>query len=249
VGERGREVRPFIENALGQEGMRKSIVVVSTSDEPPLNRIRAADIAVAIADSFREQGKNVLLLLDSLTRYASAQKELGLMLGEPPASRGFPASVFQKVAILLEQMGNSGKGSITGIVTVLVDGDDMNEPVADTARSILDGHIVLRRELAEQNHYPAIDILASVSRVFREICTSDHVNAAATIRKTMALYREVLIRIGAYKKGNVAATDRAIDSMEHVNAFLQQSGSGADFQVTTNQLRQLAAFCNGSEGG
>ena len=251
VGERGREVRPFIEHALGEAGMRKSVLVVSTSDESPLSRIRAADSAVAIADSFREKGSNVLLLLDSLTRYATAQKELSLMLGEPPASRGFPASVFQRIAILLEQLGNSGQGSITGIVTVLVDGDDMNEPVSDSAHSILDGHIVLKRELAEQNHYPAIDIPGSVSRLFREICSEEHVKNAAVIRKTISLYREVedLIRIGAYKTGNVPATDRAIESMTLINDFLRQQGAGSDFKSTLLELNRLAEFCEGVRSG
>lgn len=247
IGERGREVRPFIEIALGESGMRKSVVIVSTSDEPPLSRIRAAESALSIANYFRQHGHNVLFLMDSLTRYATAQKELGLMLGEPPASRGYPASVFQKIANLLEQLGTTSTGSITGIISVLVDGGDMNEPVADSARSILDGHIVLKRELAEQNHFPAIDILASVSRLFRDICGDEHLRNAAAIRRTVALYREVedLIRIGAYKKGNVAETDRAIESMDKINAFLRQPDTSTNFSTTLEMMAALAATCEG----
>ena len=248
IGERGREVRPFIELALGEVGMRRSVVVVSTSDETPISRIRAAEAAITIANDFRQHGKNVLFLMDSLTRYATSQKELGLMLGEPPASRGYPATVFQRIANLLEQLGNTSSGSITGIISVLVDGDDMNEPVADAARSILDGHIVLRRELAEQNHFPAIDVLSSVSRLFREICDDEHVRRVGEIRRTMALYKEVedLIRIGAYKKGNVAATDRAIDSMPAINQFLRQSDSCTEFATTLSQIHALALVCQGA---
>ena len=250
IGERGREVRPFIEIALGEVGMKRSVVVVSTSDETPLSRIRAAEAAITIANHFRLIGNNVLFLMDSLTRYATSQKELGLMLGEPPASRGYPASVFQRIANLLEQLGNTQSGSITGIISVLVDGDDMNEPVADAARSILDGHIVLRRELAERNHYPAIDVLASISRLFRDISDDEHIRSAGEIRRTMALYQEVedLIRIGAYKKGNVPETDRAIESMTKINEFLQQSDSGSDFATTLMKMKALAAACRGETG-
>lgn len=245
VGERGREVKPFIESCLGSEGMKKSVVIVSTSDESPLFRVRAVETAIAIAHWFRDQNLNVLMMMDSLTRFASAQKELGLMLGEPPTSRGFPPSVFQRMAGVLEQLGNSSGGSITGLITVLVDGDDMNEPVADQARSILDGHIVLNRELAEKNHYPAIDVLASISRLAREITNEQQRADVATIRNTMALYREVelLVQIGAYKRGNTPATDGAIDCLPMINQFFQQDNEKVSINETFQLLSQLAAIC------
>ena len=247
VGERGREVKPFIESCLGPEGMRKSVVIVSTSDESPIFRVRAVETAIAIAHWFRDQNLNVLLMMDSLTRFASAQKELGLMLGEPPTSRGFPPSVFQKMAGVLEQLGNSAGGSITGLITVLVDGDDMNEPVSDQARSILDGHIVLDRELAEKNHFPAIDILGSISRLAREITTEEQRADVATIRNTLALYREVelLVQIGAYKRGNTPATDGAIDCVPMINQFFQQESEKTPIADTTRLLSKLAEICRG----
>ena len=244
IGERGREVRPFVEQALGTEGLKKSVLIVSTSDQSPLARVRASETAVVIADWFREKGKNVLLMLDSLTRLANAQRELGLLLGEPPTSRGYTPSVFQKMAVLLEQLGTSRKGSITGILTVLVDGDDMNEPIADAARSILDGHIVLDRKLAHKGHFPAIDILASASRLFTEVASSHHQNAATAMRQIVAAYRDVedLIQIGAYKKGAIAATDAAVAALPTVNKFLQQAvGQPSEYGATTRQLSDIAA--------
>lgn len=243
IGERGREVRPFVESALGKEGLRKSILIVSTSDQSPLARVRASETAVMIASWFRSQGKNVLLMLDSLTRLSTAQRELGLLLGEPPTSRGYTPSVFQKMAVLLEQLGTSNKGSITGLLTVLVDGDDMNEPIADAARSILDGHIVLDRKLAHKGHFPAIDILASASRLFNEIADRDHQHAATTVRQIVANYREVedLIQIGAYKQGAVPTTDASISALPTVNKFLQQTvGEPSAFSGTTEQLNQIS---------
>ncbi|MFK7737117.1 MAG: FliI/YscN family ATPase [Pirellulaceae bacterium] len=225
IGERGREVRPFIEECLGERGLERSIVIVSTSDEPPLARIRASEIAVIIASWFRSQGSNVLLLLDSLTRLSQAQRELGLLLGEPPTSRGYTPSVFQKMSRLLEQMGTSDTGSVTGLLTVLVDGDDMNEPIADAARSILDGHIVLDRKLAVQNHFPAISVLESISRLFNELADDEQKEQVAKIRGLLAKYREVedLLQIGAYKRGASAQVDQAVDRLPMVNAFLRQA--------------------------
>ena len=243
IGERGREVRPFVESALGKAGLEKSVLVVSTSDQSPLARVRASETAVMIASWFRSQGLNVLLMLDSLTRLSTAQRELGLLLGEPPTSRGYTPSVFQKMAVLLEQLGTSNKGSITGLLTVLVDGDDMNEPIADAARSILDGHIVLDRKLAHKGHFPAIDILASASRLFNEIATPEHQQAAKVARQIVATYREVedLIQIGAYRKGTVAATDASISALPTVNKFLQQTvGQPSAFPATTEQLRNIS---------
>lgn len=245
IGERGREVKPFMEDSLGPEGMKKSVLVVSTSDESPLCRVRAAETAIAIANWFRDQSRNVMLMMDSLTRFATAQKELGLMLGEPPTTRGFPPSVFQRMAGILEQLGNSQSGSITGIITVLVDGDDMNEPVSDAARSILDGHIVLRREIAENNHYPAIDVLGSVSRLAREIVSENHNVDASIIRSTVALYREIetLIQMGAYKTGSNPSTDGAVECMPLINRFLRQNREKSSFGTTTTQLTELASIC------
>jgi flagellum-specific ATP synthase len=242
VGERGREVRPFIEESLGKEGLARSIVIVSTSDQPPLARIRASEAAVVIASWFRSQGNDVFLMLDSLTRLSHAQRELGLLLGEPPTSRGYTPSVFQKMAQILEQLGSDKNGSITGLVTVLVDGDDMNEPVADAARSILDGHIVLSRQLAHQGHFPAIDVLASASRLFNEITNADHKAYASRVRKIVARYREVedLIQIGAYKRGVVPESDLAVDKFPAVTEFLQQPlDASSDFACTLDKLAHL----------
>ena len=242
IGERGREVRPFIEHNLGDEGLRKSVVIVSTSDQPPLARVRASEFAVVLANWFRAQGKNVLLMLDSLTRLSHAQRELGLLLGEPPTSRGFTPSVFQKMAQLLEQLGTNETGAITGLLTILVDGDDMNEPVTDAARSILDGHIVLDRKLAHQGHFPAIDVLSSASRLFNEVTTDEHKRYVSKARSIMAKYREVedLIQIGAYKKGVVAESDRAIENFPAVLEFLRQPlDASSDFGSTINDLARL----------
>lgn len=224
IGERGREVREFIERDLGEEGMRRSVVVVATSDKPALIRKKAAQTATAIAEYFRDQGKDVLLMMDSLTRFSMAQREIGLASGEPPVSRGYPPSVYAQMPKLLERAGNSDRGSITGLYTVLVDGDDFNEPITDTARGILDGHIVLSRQMAHKNHYPAIDILQSISRVMSSIITKEHKAAAGKIKQVLATYQEAedLINIGAYKAGSNPDIDFAIDKIRAVNAFLQQ---------------------------
>jgi len=225
IGERGREVREFIEKDLGEEGLRRSVVVVATSDMPALVRLKAAEVATAIAEYFRSQGKDVMLLMDSLTRYAMAQREVGLATGEPPVTRGYTPSVFAAMPRLLERAGNDEKGSITGLYTVLVDGDDLTEPVTDTARGILDGHIVLNRKIANRNHYPAIDVLASVSRVMSDIVTPEHKSKANNIKKSMAVYSDAedLINIGAYVKGSNADIDDAIDKHSAVNDFLTQA--------------------------
>lgn len=224
VGERGREVREFIERDLGEEGLKRSVVVVATSDQPALVRIKGAMTATAIAEYFRDEGLNVVLMMDSVTRFAMAQREVGLTVGEPPATRGYTPSVFAMLPKLLERSGTGDKGSITGIYTVLVDGDDMNEPIADAVRSILDGHIVLSRTIAAQNHYPAIDILGSVSRVMLDIVEKEHYTAAQRLRSILATYREAedLINIGAYASGSNAKIDKAIIAIDSVNAFLQQ---------------------------
>lgn len=224
IGEHGREVREFIERDLGEEGMRRSVVVVATSDKPALIRKKAAQTATAIAEYFRDQGKDVLLMMDSLTRFSMAQREIGLASGEPPVSRGYPPSVYAQMPKLLERAGNSDRGSITGLYTVLVDGDDFNEPITDTARGILDGHIVLSRQMAHKNHYPAIDILQSISRVMSSIITKEHKVAAGKMKQVLATYQEAedLINIGAYKAGSNPDIDFAIDKIRAVNAFLQQ---------------------------
>ena len=227
IGERGREVREFIEKDLTDEGLSRSVVVVATSDQPALIRLKGAMVATAIAEYFRDNGKDVLLLMDSLTRYAMAQREVGLSIGEPPVSRGYTPSVFSAFPKLLERAGTSEKGSITGLYTVLVDGDDLTEPVTDTARGILDGHIVLSRALANKNHYPAIDVLASVSRVMGDIITSEQKKCASEIKKTMAVYGEAedLINIGAYSKGSNEKIDYAIECIDGITSFLQQETS------------------------
>ena len=224
VGERGREVREFVERDLGEEGMKRSIVVVATSDKPALIRSKAAKTATAIAEYFRDQGKDVLLMMDSLTRFSMAQREIGLASGEPPVTRGYPPSVYSEMPKLLERAGNSGVGSITGLYTVLVDGDDFNEPITDTARSILDGHIILSRKLGHKNHYPAIDVLQSISRVMSSIATKEHKALAGKLKNVMATYNEAedLINIGAYKNGSNPDIDYAIRKIRDVNAFLRQ---------------------------
>ncbi len=224
IGERGREVREFIERDLGEEGMKRSVVVVATSDKPALIRNKAAKTATAIAEFFRDQGKDVLLMMDSLTRFSMAQREIGLASGEPPVSRGYPPSVYSEMPKLLERAGNSEHGSITGLYTVLVDGDDFNEPITDTARGILDGHIMLSRKLGHKNHYPAIDILQSISRVMSSIASKDHKKVAGQLKNVLATYNEAedLINIGAYKKGSNKNIDYAIDKIDEVNAFLMQ---------------------------
>lgn len=224
IGERGREVREFIERDLGEEGMRRSVVVVATSDRPALERKKAALTATAIAEYFRDQGKDVLLMMDSLTRFSMAQREIGLASGEPPVSRGYPPSVYSEMPRLLERAGRSHTGSITGLYTVLVDGDDFNEPITDTARSILDGHIMLNRKLVHKNHYPAIDVLQSISRCMSQIATREHKRLAGKLKNVLATYSEAedLINIGAYKSGSNPEIDYAITMIHRVNAFLQQ---------------------------
>jgi flagellum-specific ATP synthase len=224
IGERGREVREFIEKDLKEEGLSRSVVVVATSDQPALVRLKGAFMATAIAEYFRDQGKDVLLLMDSLTRFAMAQREIGLAVGEPPVSRGYTPSVFSSMPKLLERAGNSQAGSITGLYTVLVDGDDLTEPVTDTARGILDGHIVLSRALANKNQYPAIDVLASVSRVMSDIITDEHKKIANQIKKVMAIYRDAedLINIGAYVKGSNEKIDYAIAYIDKILEFIEQ---------------------------
>lgn len=225
VGERGREVREFIEKDLGPEGMKRAVVVVATSDTPAPLRLRAASTATSIAEAWRDAGKNVLFMMDSVTRYAMAQREIGLAIGEPPATRGYTPSVFAMLPRLLERAGAGEQGAITALYTVLVEGDDMNEPVADAVRGILDGHIVLSRQLAHFNHYPAIDVLESVSRLTRDVCTPEEVALAGKAREHLALYRknEDLVSIGAYQKGANAALDHAIALHEPLRNFLRQS--------------------------
>lgn len=224
IGERGREVREFIERDLGPEGMARSVVVVATSDKPALIRKKAAQTATAIAEYFRDQGKDVLIMMDSLTRFSMAQREIGLASGEPPVSRGYPPSVYAEMPKLLERAGNSEVGSITGLYTVLVDGDDMNEPITDTARGILDGHIVLSRKLGQKNHYPAIDVLASISRCMSSIVADEHKKSAGQLRNVLATYNEAedLINIGAYKRGSNKEIDYSIEKIDEVNKFLCQ---------------------------
>lgn len=224
IGERGREVREFIERDLGEEGMKRSVLVVSTSDRPALIRKKAANTATAIAEYFRDQGKDVLFMMDSLTRFSMAQREIGLASGEPPVSRGYPPSVYAEMPKLLERAGNSEIGSITGLYTVLVDGDDFNEPITDTARSILDGHVMLSRKLVQKNHYPAIDVLQSISRVMSSIVSDEHKAAAGRLKNVLATYQDAedLINIGAYKSGSNEEIDYAITKIKEVNSFLTQ---------------------------
>jgi len=242
IGERGREVREFIEHDLGPDGAAKSVIVVATSDRPSMERAKAAYVATAIAEYFRDHGKRVLLLMDSVTRFARAQREIGLAAGEPPTRRGFPPSVFTMLPRLMERVGQSDKGFITALYTVLVEGDDMTEPVADETRSILDGHIILSRKLAAANHYPAIDVLASVSRVMNAIVDKDHKAAASRVRELMAKYEEVelLVKIGEYKKGGDALADQALSKIDAIRAFLRQGGQERlSFADTVQAMRRL----------
>jgi flagellum-specific ATP synthase len=227
VGERGREVNEFIQRDLGPEGLARSVVIVATSDEPALVRIRAAFTATRIAEWFRDQGKDVVLMMDSLTRFAMAQREVGLSAGEPPATRGYPPSVFSLLPKLLERAGAAERGSITGLYTVLVEGDDMNEPIADAARSILDGHVVLSRRLATAGHFPSIEVLDSISRVEPAITTTEQRALVRELRRLLAAYRDAkdLIEIGAYAKGANRLVDRAIELRELIDAFLRQEVS------------------------
>lgn len=242
IGERGREVREFIERDLGLEGMKRSVVVVATSDKPALIRKKAAMTATAVAEYFRDQGRDVLLMMDSLTRFSMAQREIGLASGEPPVSRGYPPSVYGEMPQLLERAGRSDKGSITGLYTVLVDGDDFNEPIADTARSILDGHIVLDRKIAQKNHYPAIDVLQSISRVMSSIVDPQHKKAAGQLKNVLATYAEAedLVNIGAYKAGSNPSIDYALSKIDAVNEFLQQDVyEKLSFEESIQRLEEL----------
>ena len=242
IGERGREVREFIERDLGPEGMKRSVVVVATSDKPALIRKKAAMTATAVAEYFRDQGRDVLLMMDSLTRFSMAQREIGLASGEPPVSRGYPPSVYGEMPQLLERAGRSDKGSITGLYTVLVDGDDFNEPIADTARSILDGHIVLDRKIAQKNHYPAIDVLQSISRVMSSIVDPQHKKAAGQLKNVLATYAEAedLVNIGAYKAGSNPSIDYALSKIDAVNEFLQQDVyEKLSFEESIRRLEEL----------
>ncbi len=224
VGERGREVREFIERDLGEEGMARSVLVVATSDQPSMLRNKCPMVATAIAEYFRDKGLDVLLMMDSLTRFAMAQREIGLASGEPPVARGYTPSIYSAMPKLLERTGNFEKGSITGIYTVLVEGDDTNEPISDTVRGIIDGHIILSRKIAARNHYPAIDVLGSVSRLMNDIDEQHQIDAANKMRNLMSVYESNydLISIGAYKKGSNPALDVAIEKIDNINAFLQQ---------------------------
>ncbi len=239
VGERGREVREFIESDLGPEGMKKTVVVAVTSDQSPLIRIKGALIATTIAEYFRDQGKDVLLMMDSLTRVAMAQREIGIAVGEPPTTKGYTPSVFTLLPRLLERAGNSNSGSITGLYTVLVEGDDFNEPVSDAVRSILDGHVTLSRKLASRNQYPAIDILDSISRLMKEVCTEEEMKIIGEVRELISIYREAedLINIGAYVKGSNPKIDRAISKIDKFNKFFAQG----IFEITDHEssLKEL----------
>ena len=243
VGERGREVREFIERDLGPEGLARSVLIIATSDQPPLIRLKAALTATAVAEYFRDQGKDVLLMMDSVTRVARAQREIGLAIGEPPATRGYTPSVFEMLPRLLERAGAGERGSITGIYTVLVEGDDMNEPVADTVRGVLDGHIVLSRKIASRNFYPAVSVLESVSRVMPAIVSPEHLAAAGRIRDLLATYAESedLINIGAYKAGSNARVDWALSHLDSVRAFLEQRvDESSSFEETDRRMLALA---------
>ena len=226
IGERGREVREFVEHTLGPEGMRRSVVVAATSDTPPLQRLRGAQAAVAIAERFRDQGQDVLLVMDSVTRYAFAAREVGLAAGEPPTTRGYPPSIYTLLPRLVERMGTGERGSITGLLTVLVEGDDMQDPVADVLRSLLDGHVVLSRRLAEMAHYPAIDVLASVSRTMGQVTTDAHRKAAQRVRELLATLEASrdLVDVGAYRAGSNPRLDQALKLQEPIKRLLQQPG-------------------------
>jgi len=243
VGERGREVRDFVERDLGKDGLRKSVLIVATSDQPALLRLKCAMTGTAIAEYFRDCGYKVLLLMDSLTRFAMAQREIGMAAGEPPVSRGFPPSVYAILPKLLERSGTSDKGSITGLYTVLVEGDDLNEPISDTVRGILDGHIVLSRSIANSNHYPPIDILGSVSRVMPDIVSQDHFDMFGMIKSMIAIYREAedLINIGAYKKGANPEIDKAVMLHSSIQNFLKQGmNESFTFEETLEMMEEIA---------
>ncbi|HEY1171659.1 MAG TPA: FliI/YscN family ATPase [Verrucomicrobiae bacterium] len=240
IGERGREVREFLEKDLDEEGRKKSVIVVATSNQSSLARLKGAFTAMTIAENFREAGQNVLLMMDSVTRFAMAQREIGLAVGEPPATRGYTPSVFSLLPQLLERAGNSDRGTLTALFTVLVEGDDMNDPIADAVRGILDGHLVLTRELATQNHYPALDVLQSVSRLVRDLCTEDRIKLSGQAREALALYRknQDLISLGAYAAGSNAALDQAIRWQDPLNRVLRQ---GVKEACSTDEAWRLLA--------
>jgi FliI/YscN family ATPase len=242
IGERGREVREFIDKNLGPKGLARSVVIVVTSDKAALLRTKGANIATAIAEYFRDLGKNVVLMMDSVTRYAMALREIGLAVGEPPTTRGYTPSVFAYLPKLLERAGTSDKGSITGIYTVLVESDDMNDPVADTVRSIIDGHIVLSRKLASANHFPAIDVLGSLSRVMSDIANTEQFQRAGKLRDLLQVYKDAedLINIGAYSKGSNPKIDKAITLIEEIRSFLKQGHQEAfEFNETQELLSKI----------
>ncbi len=244
IGERGREIREFLEKDLGEEGLKRSVMIVATSDQPALVRLKAAEVATAIAEYFRDEGKDVLLMMDSLTRYSMAQREVGLAVGEPPVSRGYTPSVFAKLPKLLERAGNSEKGSISAMYTVLVDGDDLSEPITDTARGILDGHIVLSRKIANKSQYPAIDVLASVSRVMSDVVTKEHKDMANKIKRSMATYAdsEDLINVGAYVMGSNPDIDTAIKLNKDIFNFItQDTHAKFEFEETFNQMQEITS--------
>jgi flagellum-specific ATP synthase len=242
VGERGREVREFIEKDLGEQGLERSVVIVATSDQPALVRLKGALVATAVAEYFRDQGRNVMLMMDSITRFAMAQREVGLAVGEPPATRGYTPSVFAALPKLLERAGNNEVGTITGLYTVLVEGDDMNEPIADAVRGTVDGHITLSRNLAAQNHYPAIDVLESISRVMDDIISPEHKESARKLREVLATYEESkdLVNIGAYEEGTNPNLDYALSKLDDINDFLRQSiEEKTEYQLTVQKLRSI----------
>jgi flagellum-specific ATP synthase len=251
IGERGREVRDFIERDLGEEGLKRSVVIAATSDQPPLLRLKGAFVATAIAEFFRDQGYDVMLMIDSITRFVRAQREVGLSIGEPPTTRGYPPSAFTIMPKLLERAGTSSTGTITGLYTILVDADDMNEPVADNVRAILDGHIVLSRYLAHRNYYPAIDVLSSVSRVMIDIVDANHDQASRRLKEVIAIIKEAqdLINIGAYVKGSNPKIDYAISRIEGVDEFLKQGiYEKADYQTTIKTLLRMFGEEEGTQG-
>lgn len=252
IGERGREVRDFIEESLGEEGLKRSVVIVATSDKPPLIRLKGALVGTAIAEYFRDQGKDVLFMMDSTTRYAMAQREVGLATGEPPTTKGYPPSVFALMPRLMERTGTSVIGTITAIYTILVEGGDMDEPIADTARGILDGHIVLSRDIAARNHFPSIDVNMSVSRLFTNVNSPEHIKAAGLLREVLARYSEAedLINIGAYVRGSNPKIDWAIEKIDKVNNFLRQgTHEFTAYKETVQHLMDMMGAGTGGGGG
>jgi flagellum-specific ATP synthase len=244
IGERGREVKEFIENSLGEEGTRRSVLVCATGDQPPLLRMKCLQTATAICEYFRDQGKKVFLMTDTVTRAAMSGREVGLAIGEPPTMKGYPPSIFSWLQKVLERSGITDKGSITALYTVLVEGDDINDPVCDTVRGIIDGHIMLSRKIAAMNHFPAIDVLGSVSRLFTEICDPEHMQAAGKVRELMATYQDAkdLIDVGAYERGANPKIDLAIELMPDINGFLKQSVKDiVSLDSTVTRLKQMMA--------